>query len=219
MPKDLLNPPEYPGFDKQDSESSNNDGSVESTESMNSSEDSNDEACSAPAPTRSLLNRGDQIFGSFNAGFLAEPHSFFREQRPLNNLFGNSVGSLINSSIFEEKNDRSKTPPSNPLSPPVTPNSVFRPPLDSAASQEQYYQQLQQQLQTKHSSVQQASNFNNLQARDQNPPCNTLYVGNLPSSTNPEELEVLFSHCRGYKRLCFRMRSNGPMCFVEVPFT
>jgi len=125
----------------------------------------------------------------------------------------------------------------------------------STTSQEHYYAQLQQQLQTKHasnnvqvstasassaSSLQQGhgNTFNggglggvgvqsgsvlqqppfsnpNLQARDQNPPCNTLYVGNLPSSTNPEELEVLFSHCRGYKRLCFRMRSNGPMCFVE----
>ncbi|KAJ3227066.1 hypothetical protein HK099_003519 [Clydaea vesicula] len=51
--------------------------------------------------------------------------------------------------------------------------------------------------------------------RDQNPPCNTLYVGNLPIVANPEELEMLFSRCKGYKRLCFRMRPNGPMCFVE----
>ena len=60
---------------------------------------------------------------------------------------------------------------------------------------------------------------------DQNPPCNTLYVGiilfilgNLPSATKPEELEELFQSRAGYKRLCYRVRANGPMCFVEVIF-
>jgi hypothetical protein len=120
---------------------------------------------------------------------------------------------------------RSRTPPSSQLTPPITP--VNLPPIRSQVKslntlsfptsatpdiQDQYYQALQQQLQQKHSPV---SNVQVL-ARDQNPPCNTLYVGNLPSSTNPDELEGLFDGCRGYKRLCFRMRSNGPMCFVEV---
>lgn len=50
---------------------------------------------------------------------------------------------------------------------------------------------------------------------DQNPPCNTLYVGNLPPDTNEEELKDLFSARQGYKRLCFRTKANGPMCFVE----
>ncbi|KAF9914610.1 hypothetical protein BX616_007921 [Lobosporangium transversale] len=50
---------------------------------------------------------------------------------------------------------------------------------------------------------------------DQNPPCNTLYVGNLPMNTSEEELRALFSRCPGYRRLCFRTKSNGPMCFVE----
>ncbi|KAI8072888.1 hypothetical protein BC940DRAFT_316343 [Gongronella butleri] len=50
---------------------------------------------------------------------------------------------------------------------------------------------------------------------DQNPPCNTLYVGNLPPSTNEDELRQLFSKCRGYKRMCFRNKPQGPMCFVE----
>ena len=50
---------------------------------------------------------------------------------------------------------------------------------------------------------------------DQNPPCNTLYVGNLPIDTNEDELKALFSKVRGYKRLCFRTKANGPMCFVE----
>ncbi|KAI8084626.1 uncharacterized protein BX664DRAFT_316172 [Halteromyces radiatus] len=50
---------------------------------------------------------------------------------------------------------------------------------------------------------------------DQNPPCNTLYVGNLPPNTNEDELKQMFSKCLGYKRLSFRQKSNGPMCFVE----
>lgn len=54
---------------------------------------------------------------------------------------------------------------------------------------------------------------------DQNPPCNTLYVGNLPVNTNEEELKVMFSKCPGYKRLSFRNKSNGPMCFVEFEDT
>nr|KAJ3406609.1 cell cycle RNA binding protein whi3 [Polyrhizophydium stewartii] len=50
---------------------------------------------------------------------------------------------------------------------------------------------------------------------DQNPPCNTLYVGNLPHDASEDELRQLFSTQPGFKRLCFRVRSNGPMCFVE----
>ncbi|ORY03434.1 hypothetical protein K493DRAFT_276528 [Basidiobolus meristosporus CBS 931.73] len=55
-----------------------------------------------------------------------------------------------------------------------------------------------------------------INAGDQNPPCNTLYVGNLPMSTMEEELRQLFTLQPGYKRLCFRMKPHaGPMCFVE----
>ncbi|ERS96630.1 hypothetical protein HMPREF1624_06839 [Sporothrix schenckii ATCC 58251] len=50
---------------------------------------------------------------------------------------------------------------------------------------------------------------------DQNPPCNTLYVGNLPAGAAEEELKAMFSRQRGYKRMCFRNKPNGPMCFVE----
>lgn len=49
----------------------------------------------------------------------------------------------------------------------------------------------------------------------ENAPCNTLYVGNLPINASEEELRALFSTCIGYKRLSFRMKPNGPMCFVE----
>jgi hypothetical protein len=51
---------------------------------------------------------------------------------------------------------------------------------------------------------------------DQNPPCNTLYVGNLPNDSCEDELRQLFQCCPGYKRLSFKTRANGPMCFVEV---
>ena len=60
---------------------------------------------------------------------------------------------------------------------------------------------------------------------DQNPPINTLYVGNLPSSPPPvgyspsyleDELRDLFGRHPGFRKLCFRQKNNGPMCFVEV---
>ncbi|CAE6527373.1 unnamed protein product [Rhizoctonia solani] len=60
-------------------------------------------------------------------------------------------------------------------------------------------------------------------ASDQNPPINTLYVGNLPTASGQthspsyleEVLRNLFSRTPGYRKLCFRQKSNGPMCFVE----
>lgn len=60
-----------------------------------------------------------------------------------------------------------------------------------------------------------AHNFPPVNPADQNPPCNTLYVGNLPIDTSEEELKAMFQKQRGYKRLCFRTKQNGPMCFVE----
>ncbi|RGP78658.1 rna binding [Fusarium longipes] len=58
-------------------------------------------------------------------------------------------------------------------------------------------------------------NFPPVNPADQNPPCNTLYVGNLPGDASEEELKNVFVKQRGYKRLCFRTKQNGPMCFVE----
>lgn len=58
-------------------------------------------------------------------------------------------------------------------------------------------------------------NFPPINPSDQNPPCNTLYVGNLPMDASEDELKSVFSKQRGYKRLCLRTKSNGPMCFVE----
>lgn len=55
---------------------------------------------------------------------------------------------------------------------------------------------------------------------DQNPPCNTLYVGNLPPDAAEHELRQLFSSQEGFRRLSFRNKNSnghghGPMCFVE----
>lgn len=58
---------------------------------------------------------------------------------------------------------------------------------------------------------------------DQNPPINTLYVGNLPTSPSPgippDVLEVslreLFQTRPGFRRLSFKQKNSGPMCFVE----
>ncbi|KAK5142906.1 hypothetical protein LTR04_002072 [Oleoguttula sp. CCFEE 6159] len=61
----------------------------------------------------------------------------------------------------------------------------------------------------------QRHNYSPVNPADQNPPCNTLYVGNLPIDTSEDELKAMFSKQRGYKRLCFRTKQNGPMCFVE----
>ncbi|KAJ0343251.1 hypothetical protein COL154_011336 [Colletotrichum chrysophilum] len=47
------------------------------------------------------------------------------------------------------------------------------------------------------------------------PPCNTLYVGNLPIDTSEEELKAVFAKQIGYVRLCFRTKQHGPMCFVQ----
>jgi len=61
----------------------------------------------------------------------------------------------------------------------------------------------------------QRHNFPPLGPADQNPPCNTLYVGNLPIDASEDELKAMFSKQPGYKRLCFRTKQNGPMCFIE----
>lgn len=63
---------------------------------------------------------------------------------------------------------------------------------------------------------------------DQNPPCNTLYVGNLPPDATEAELRSLFAPQKGFRRLLFRTKNqsasaglsssshnHGPMCFVE----
>lgn len=75
--------------------------------------------------------------------------------------------------------------------------------------------QQQQQQQPNQSVPHERILFPPLDSADQNPPCNTLYVGNLPIDTDEEELKAMFAKQRGYKRLAFRTKGKGPLCFVE----
>ncbi|CDR98995.1 hypothetical protein [Sporisorium scitamineum] len=57
---------------------------------------------------------------------------------------------------------------------------------------------------------------------DNHPPVNTLFVGNLPSNASSvviaqieDQLRAVFGSCRGFRQISFRLKSNGPMCFVE----
>ncbi|KAF2201171.1 RNA binding protein-like protein [Delitschia confertaspora ATCC 74209] len=94
--------------------------------------------------------------------------------------------------------------PSNSMS-AMSPHTM--PPAMSSIGPNASYQQFNQYY-PKH-------NYPPVNPADQNPPCNTLYVGNLPIDTSEDELKAMFSKQRGYKRLCFRTKHNGPMCFVE----
>lgn len=50
----------------------------------------------------------------------------------------------------------------------------------------------------------------------ENPPCNTLYVGNLPPNASEMELRAIFCIVQGFRRLSFKPKLGGsPMCFVE----
>ncbi|CAA18309.1 RNA-binding protein Mde7 [Schizosaccharomyces pombe] len=50
---------------------------------------------------------------------------------------------------------------------------------------------------------------------DHNSPCNTIYVGNLSNPDQEKKLRLAFSKEKGYRRLCFKIKGNSPMCFVE----
>ncbi|KAJ1862630.1 hypothetical protein LPJ73_000708 [Coemansia sp. RSA 2703] len=53
-------------------------------------------------------------------------------------------------------------------------------------------------------------------SNDQNPPCNTLYVGNLPVGAKEDELRQIFQNALGFRRMSYKAKPNsGPMCFVE----
>ncbi|KAF7536678.1 hypothetical protein G7054_g4346 [Neopestalotiopsis clavispora] len=53
----------------------------------------------------------------------------------------------------------------------------------------------------------------------ENPPCNTLNVGNLSITTSEKDLKAIFSKQPGYKRLCCRTKQNELVCFVEFKDT
>lgn len=140
----------------------------------------------------------------------------------------------------QSQQQQQQSTPSQPLSAPTQPSSLL-----SASSNQPQSSSSNGQKST--SSAQPALNNNNSQqssqvdlsllARvpppanpaDQNPPCNTLYVGNLPPDATEAELRQLFSPQRGFRRLSFKTKTqntntgssiqvghiHGPMCFVE----
>ena len=48
-----------------------------------------------------------------------------------------------------------------------------------------------------------------------NPPCNTLFIGNLGDSVNEAELRGLFSHQLGFQQLKLVRGPKGLSCFIE----
>jgi hypothetical protein len=79
----------------------------------------------------------------------------------------------------------------------------------------QQQQQQQQQQQPNQSTPYEETRFPPAGSADQNPPCTTLYVGNLPVDVDEEELKAMFAKQRGYERLSFRTKEEKPVCFVE----
>ncbi|KAF7891398.1 uncharacterized protein EAF02_001723 [Botrytis sinoallii] len=61
----------------------------------------------------------------------------------------------------------------------------------------------------------QPHNLPQVKPAEQNPPCSTLFVGNLPRDTSEEELMAMFSKQKGFGRLYFTSGPNPLMCFVE----
>jgi hypothetical protein len=108
----------------------------------------------------------------------------------------NAAGPASLSSSFVAPTPHALGSHANPMSPTLTNGG---PPVNYQLGSQHY----------------QRHNFPPVNPADQNPPCNTLYVGNLPIDTSEDELKAMFSKQRGYKRLCFRTKQNGPMCFVE----
>ncbi|KAI3433541.1 hypothetical protein D9Q98_003351 [Chlorella vulgaris] len=48
-----------------------------------------------------------------------------------------------------------------------------------------------------------------------NPPCNTLFIGNLGDATNEAEMRSLFSHQPGFQQLKLVRGQKGLSCFIE----
>ncbi|KAF2431543.1 hypothetical protein EJ08DRAFT_587019 [Tothia fuscella] len=136
-------------------------------------------------------------------------------QLPVSRFAGLSLLSTANSTGMVSPPQNGFMSPRS-AAPIQSPNSTFSPsamsPLPGLGGTNSNFQGTSQQHYQRH-------NYPPVNPADQNPPCNTLYVGNLPVDTSEDELKAMFSKQRGYKRLCFRTKQNGPMCFVEFEDT
>jgi len=58
-----------------------------------------------------------------------------------------------------------------------------------------------------------------LQNTKDNPPCNTLFIGNLGETVVEEELRSLFSVQPGYKQMKVLRQERNTVCFIEFEVT
>lgn len=63
--------------------------------------------------------------------------------------------------------------------------------------------------------VQSPSNYVPVQNTKDNPPCNTLFIGNLGENINEDELRGLFSVQPGYKQMKILRQERHTVCFIE----
>ncbi|KAF2235981.1 hypothetical protein EV356DRAFT_444122 [Viridothelium virens] len=168
---------------------------------------------------KSVIN--DDLVNDETDELLKDPVAYAKSGQSNNNMnqrrFTNPQIPISRFSSLSLNTETNGTPTTSPplstftsprVMPPIqSPNSALSPGPMSAIGPNSNYQLTPQHYQR--------HNYPPINPADQNPPCNTLYVGNLPIDTSEDELKAMFSKQRGYKRLCFRTKQNGPMCFVE----
>ncbi|KAI7733913.1 hypothetical protein M8C21_000203, partial [Ambrosia artemisiifolia] len=59
------------------------------------------------------------------------------------------------------------------------------------------------------------SSYMPVQNTKDNPPCNTLFIGNLGENINEEELRGLFSMQPGFKQMKVLRQERHTVCFIE----
>jgi hypothetical protein len=165
---------------------------------------------------KAIIN-SDSLDDDETGELLKDPVAYAKNghSTPGNNLPRRQTNPQMPISRFNSLSLSSNTPPSTAASyassnrggPVQTPVSAMSPMQMGSMGPNSNYQLSSQYLPR--------PNYPPANPADQNPPCNTLYVGNLPIDTSEDELKNMFSKQRGYKRLCFRTKQQGPMCFVE----
>ncbi|TKX23623.1 RNA recognition motif-containing protein 8 [Elsinoe australis] len=161
---------------------------------------------------KSVIN--DDVVDDETDGLLRDPLAYARNGRP--NNMGRSSAHQLPTAQFGNMSLNSSFDGQSPLSGPnsgITSPAGYQTPHSAGG----YQQKISQQNTGSQGppSAPGRTSYPPANPADQNPPCNTLYVGNLPNNTSEDELKRIFSQQRGYKRLCFRTKQNGPMCFVE----
>lgn len=157
---------------------------------------------------KSLINN-DSVEDDETGELLKDPVAYaehgaaLQARRPTTLPGARMTGLSLNTTAAHAPGALASLAPASAMLPPMPQNTAVSPGMPGALSYPLGHQHYQRHT------------FPPVNPADQNPPCNTLYVGNLPIDTSEDELKAMFSKQRGYKRLCFRTKQNGPMCFVE----